>query len=106
MTAAIPELEHVVQTDRANRRTNVAILVMVGITCLVIAASAILLFTKIDGKVSHIDTTVSKVRHVQVANTARSNCQDQGFNAILTDARLAFLGDKNPANYAKAKKCM
>lgn len=34
------------------------------------------------------------------------NCQLDAFNAILFDARLAFSGDRNPADYKVAKlKC-
>ena len=36
--------------------------------------------------------------------TNQARCQDQAFDAILKDARLAFTGDKNPNDYAKAPR--
>lgn len=84
-------------------------LVMVAATCLAIAAGALVLFIKIDGKVSHIERTVNSVRSTQVANTTlltkTAGCELRAFNAILTDARLAFAGDTNANDYLKATTC-
>lgn len=105
MTHPIPEVERTVTTQRRIHRSNVAMVAMVGVTCVAILVAALILFTKIDAKVSHVATTMYKVRVTQQANTVRSNCQDKAFNAALKDARLALQGDHNPADYGKAVHC-
>jgi hypothetical protein len=56
----------------------------------------------------YVGVTAHLIRDTQISNTKvsdqRANCQDQSFNAVLKDARLAFAGDKNPAHYARAPK--
>lgn len=47
--------------------------------------------------VGQIDSTVN-------SHTSQLTCQSQGYNAVLKDARLAFKGDRNPNDYAKAPK--
>jgi hypothetical protein len=98
MIGPIPEVERTVSNQLWSHLSNIAMLVMVGVTCLIITVGALVLFAKIDGK-------VSTIRTVQVQNTARSNCQDRALNAVLKDARLALQGDRNPADYAVAPKC-
>jgi hypothetical protein len=52
--------------------------------------------------------TIGQVRATQVSNTRVSvhqdHCQELSFNAILKDARLAFEGDHNAADYAQPPK--
>lgn len=56
------------------------------------------------GVLIYFAVTVGMIRATQVANTKVSHCQVQTFDAILKDARLAFMGDKTAADYAKAPK--
>jgi hypothetical protein len=51
--------------------------------------------------INQIKTTVDN--HTTTL-TKQAECQNQSFDAILKDARLAFTGNKNPADYAKAPK--
>ena len=58
--------------------------------------------------VGQIDSAVDQIKSVVDNHTTiltnQANCQDESFNAILRDARLALTGDKNPNDYAKAPK--
>lgn len=50
--------------------------------------------------------TSGQIRSTQVSNTEVNHCEERSFDAILKDARLAFAGDRNAADYSKApKKC-
>lgn len=49
-------------------------------------------------------TLTNMIRATQVGNTKTNQCEVKTFDAILKDARLAFAGDKNAADYAKAPK--
>lgn len=94
----IPEVERAAGNQQQIHRSNIAMLLLVGFSCLIIAVSALVLFVKVDAKVSHIAT-------VQMHNTARSDCQDRALNAVLKDARLALTGDSTASDYAVAPKC-
>lgn len=67
------------------------------------------------GVLIYFAVTVGMIRSTQVQDsntlnghtatlTETAKCQEDSFNAILKDARLAFTGDHNPADYAKAPK--
>jgi hypothetical protein len=116
MTDAIPEVRQAKSTLWRNRMTNLAILIMVGVTCAVIVVGALVLFTKIDAKTSHTESddhailrTVNAIRSAQVANTNRNdeiqNCELDGFNDAFQALQLAFHGDKNPADYPPKVHC-
>jgi cell division protein FtsX len=101
----IPQVDIALGNQRGIHRSNVAMVVMVAVTCLVITISALVLFVKIDAKSSHTETTVEKVRQVQIVNTTRADCQDRAFNYILKDLTLAVAGDKDPTHYAVPPNC-
>lgn len=85
------------RSDR-NRRYNVAMLVMVFVACTVLVVGGVILYVKVDAKVSHTETGYH-------AASVRSDCQTQNFNKIIAIVDLAFTGDKNPADYPKVSKC-
>lgn len=50
--------------------------------------------------------SAKKITDINKKLSAVSACQNVAFNAILYDTRLAFSGDRNPADYLKAPdKC-
>ena len=58
--------------------------------------------------VGQINSTVGQVQSTVNSHTTtlstQARCEEASFNAILKDARLAFTGDKNAVDYAKAPK--
>jgi hypothetical protein len=67
----------------------------------VAAALGIALMISVGSNVYSAVTT-GVIRNTQLANTHINQCQVRTFDAILKDARLAFAGDKNAADYARA----
>lgn len=104
-----PEVEQALKNERRIHRSNITMIIMVAVTCVIVAVGAIVLFTKIDAKVSNVQTVATTIRSNQISNTKisdnRANCQDQDFNAAFQALQLAFAGDKNAADYPKVKKC-
>jgi hypothetical protein len=105
----LPALDHAQRVQRDLRRTNIAMLILVLIACVVLVIGATVLYVKVDAKASRTEQIVKLIRTDQIKNTqvstSRSDCQNRAFDALLTDAKLAFSGDKNPADYLVAPKC-
>jgi hypothetical protein len=84
---------------KLRRRFTLMAIVVLGI----IVAATIIFFVKVDAKVSDIQAVQ---HHNAMVSNQRANCQDRAFNSILKDARLAFEGDRNAKDYARAvTKC-
>jgi hypothetical protein len=73
------------RTDRRNRRWNIA-------TGLIVVVVAVALVAVVWVKLQQV--------------VAAQQCATRSLNAAIYDARIAFKGDKNPADYQKAPdKC-
>lgn len=92
------EVERTASNQRRNVRYNVGMLISVLLTCLILIVGGIVLYVKIDGKISHVETR-------QTANTHRSQCQNTAFNHLLFDVPLLVRHDANPKDYAGVVKC-
>lgn len=71
----------------------------------IVVASVIGFGANLNSQVGEIGHLQQQIRQTQIINTARSDCQNDAFKDVLADAKLAFDGDKNPADYKTAPKC-
>jgi hypothetical protein len=99
-----------------NRSYNFAMAAVVFVTCLILVIGGLVLYVKIDGKVSTTESstaktqrTVEAIRQAQIINLANSvvveQCEIGDFNDAFKALALAFAGDKNVADYPKAVVC-
>jgi hypothetical protein len=56
------------------------------------------------GVILYVATTVADIKATVNSHTTQLTCQSKGYDAVLKDARLAFMGDKNAEDYAQAPK--
>ena len=74
---------------------------------LIVAVSFVLLLTALTVVFYTSEYNTTQANHADITHLeAKISCQNQAFNKILKDVRLAFANDKSPADYAKAvTKC-
>lgn len=93
------------RTDR-NRRYNVAMFIVVFVTCVGLLVGGIITYVKIDGKASSTEKIVKTIRAAQVTDTSRSKCVAQTTNNAVEDVILALIDrDQNKADYKALTKC-
>jgi signal transduction histidine kinase len=103
-------IARVTRNKQSIRKTNMLLVGIVLAVCGALLVGSALYFNAANQKFADVEQKVHAVRKTQLENTAKTNmiatCELQAFNAILFDARLAFGGDKNPADYkVAALKC-
>jgi hypothetical protein len=82
------------KVDRANRRLWQTVASILAVVVILLGIQD-----------AYTTSQVNAIRQTQEVNTNRSDCQDKALNAVLVDAKLALMGDRNPADYATAPKC-
>jgi uncharacterized membrane protein len=77
---------HTVESNlRRNQRTNRALVVINLLAAFILVVGGLILYAKIDAKVSHADATVTEIRATQETNTSVSLCQRQDFDQVLEE---------------------